>query len=305
MDTFNASATGFATQFGTDVYTDLHQLNNINRIAADDKNAALKKMAQQFEGLFIQLMLKTMREAGAVFTDEKSNEMDFHQTMFDNQLALNLANDRGIGLADSFYQQMVANYSEQDTANRLTQRLDTRLQPAPQLSQRELNQDNDIVPTTPAAFIAELYPHAERVAAKIGVDPAVLIAQSALETGWGRHVINNQYGQSSYNLFNIKADAQWPGRRVNVQTIEYRDGIAVRERANFRHYQNIAQSFTDYAQLILTEPRYREARQAQNANQYARALQRSGYATDPHYADKIMQLLDHDLLRPHRRDLAQ
>ena len=300
MDALNPSATGLANRFGQDVYTDLSQLNNINRIADKDQNAALKKLAQQFEGLFIQLMLKTMREANAVFADEQSSEMDFHQSMFDNQLALNLANGRGIGLADSFYQQMVANYSEQDTADRLTHRLDSRLEPVPAsipTTKTQTVKKPEVVADTPEEFVNQLYPHAERVAEKIGIDPAVLIAQSALETGWGKHVVNDKYGRSSYNLFNIKADQRWSGPRVNVSTLEYKDGLAVKEKANFRRYDSIADSFTDYAQFILTEPRYHDARQAQDDKSYLRALQGSGYATDPNYADKVIELLQHDLIR--------
>jgi flagellar protein FlgJ len=301
----NISAAGVANRFGQDVYTDLNQLNNINRIADEDQHAALKKMAQQFEGLFIQLMLKTMREASAAFVDEQSSEMDFHQSMFDNQLALNLSSDRGIGLADSFYQQMLAQYSEEEVANRVTQRLNSDLSPAynARPSSPTISPPGRLesIPSDPENFVKAIYPQAERVAARIGVDPSVLVAQSALETGWGKHVISDKYGRSSYNLFNIKADKRWSGDKVPVQTIEFKDGLAVKEDANFRRYRNISDSFTDYAQFILTEPRYNNARQAQDGKDYLRALQSSGYATDPNYADKVIELLDHDLIRARRQ----
>lgn len=297
----NISASSVANTFGENVYTDLHQLNNINRLADKDQDAALKKMAQQFEGLFLQVLLKTMREASSVFTDKQSSEMNFHQSMFDNQLALTMSSGQGIGLADSFYQQMIAHYAESDAAEKLTGQLDTNLnssfnnrivknQPAAPLKK-------DIIPTDPQAFVDTLYPYAKTIADQLGVDPAVIVAQSALETGWGKYVINDKYGRSSYNLFNIKADKRWSGGRINVATVEYKDGLTVRENANFRRYQNISESFTDYAQFILNEPRYHSARQAQDDREYLRALQSSGYATDPHYADKIIALLDHELIR--------
>jgi flagellar protein FlgJ len=123
------------------------------------------------------------------------------------------------------------------------------------------------------------------------VKPEVLIAQAALETGWGRHVVS-QNGGSSHNLFNIKAGGDWSGPTVSVTTLEYREGVAVRETARFRAYASEAESFADYLQLIEQSPRYALAvEKAGDGEQYLRELQRAGYATDPRYADKVLAIL--------------
>jgi flagellar protein FlgJ len=137
------------------------------------------------------------------------------------------------------------------------------------------------VPATPAEFASALQPEAEAAAKRLGVQPAVLLAQSALETGWGKHVSADRQG-SSNNFFNIKAGPDWHGPTVTVQTIEYRDGVAVREAATFRAYASPAESFADYVQLIEGSPRYSAARaEAADGERYLRELQRAGYATDP------------------------
>lgn len=125
MAGFNSQTTIDSQTFGRDVFTNINQLKKINTIADQDQNAALKEMAQQFEGLFLQLMLKTMREANSVFASEQSSEMEYHQSMFDNQLALNLSGDRGIGIADAFYQNMLLQYSDKkpDTSSPESNRL--------------------------------------------------------------------------------------------------------------------------------------------------------------------------------------
>lgn len=146
---------------------------------------------------------------------------------------------------------------------------------------------------TPAAFVESLRPLAERIAASLGVDSRVLLSQSALETGWGQKVLQCADGTSSFNFFNIKADAGWNGAVVKVPTIEYQDGVAVRAWASFRAYGSAEESFADYAQLIAGNPRYQQALQcADNPRAYMKALAAAGYATDPRYADKVLALYD-------------
>ena len=151
---------------------------------------------------------------------------------------------------------------------------------------------------SPGAFVEALYPQAERIAKSIGVDSRVLLSQAALETGWGQKVLQRADGSSSFNFFNIKADASWRGPVVTVPTIEYRNGIAVRENAAFRAYASPEQSFSDYARLITENPRYQHALQrAGDSRAYVHALARAGYATDPRYADKVLAVLDSDQVR--------
>ncbi|UTW10054.1 flagellar assembly peptidoglycan hydrolase FlgJ [Marinobacterium rhizophilum] len=159
---------------------------------------------------------------------------------------------------------------------------------------------------SPADFVATLLPLAQRMAPQIGVDPKVLVAQAALETGWGRHITQDSSGRNSRNLFNIKADSSWQGERVGVSTLEYRGGVAVREAAAFRAYGSFEQSFEDYVGFLQQNPRYRQAlEQAADPRAYLQELQAAGYATDPAYAQKINRIFDSELLLQARADSAQ
>ncbi len=153
--------------------------------------------------------------------------------------------------------------------------------------------DKQPVSQTQANFVALLKPHAEQAARALNVNPDVLIAQAALETGWGRHVIHTGQGHNSFNLFNIKASGQWQGDSVAVPTLEYDAGNPRYERASFRKYDSYGESFADYVRLMKTSARYQPALAAgKDSSAYAEALQQAGYATDPHYADKIKRLLN-------------
>ncbi|MCK9606435.1 MAG: flagellar assembly peptidoglycan hydrolase FlgJ [Methylomonas sp.] len=140
-------------------------------------------------------------------------------------------------------------------------------------------------------FMSQLSPHAQQAADELGVDANVLLAQAALETGWGKSVIKNAEGESSFNLFNIKADKSWQGKQNQVSTLEYENGVARKEMAGFRSYDSYKQSFDDYVKFIKSNPRYSEAlKKADHPAQYVRELQKAGYATDPRYAEKIMSI---------------
>ncbi len=137
------------------------------------------------------------------------------------------------------------------------------------------------------AFVARVWPHAVEVGRKLGVDPRAIVAQSALETGWGRSTISAN-GKTANNYFGIKATGAWRGERVSTQTQEFVDGGFRTEQATFRAYDGVAQSFADYAALLKRSPRYAAALGAGNdIRGFANALQRGGYATDPAYAQKI------------------
>ena len=141
-------------------------------------------------------------------------------------------------------------------------------------------------------FVEALAPLARKAAEKLGVDHRVLIAQAALETGWGQSILGDSAGRSSFNLFNIKAGSFWSGNSVGVNTLEFRDGIPRPERARFRAYGSFEESFSDYAELLLGNGRYKEAiTKAGDAASFVHGLARAGYATDPNYAPKILRLL--------------
>lgn len=305
-----------------DNYNDLANLNEINKLGDKDADAALRKVAEQFESMFVSMMLKSMRDANAVLEDD--NEMNsfalkMHRDMSDQQLVLNLSQGRGIGLAESFYQQMKQNYGGAlgipDTS-KVSKNSDAMASPVNQLKQRLAQSadtasapdnlsENQLVATAPptafenqAEFVSTVLPLAEKSAAALGVDPKLLVAQAALETGWGKYVLQDADGNSTYNLFNIKADERWSGTSAAVSTLEYRDGIAQRERASFRQYRSFEESFSDYAQFILGSERYQAAvENAADPAAYAEGLQHAGYATDPAYAEKIKRIFFSDNLQ--------
>ncbi|HCW90173.1 MAG TPA: flagellar assembly peptidoglycan hydrolase FlgJ, partial [Marinobacter sp.] len=148
---------------------------------------------------------------------------------------------------------------------------------------------------SPAQFVSSLMPVARQIAGESGVSPRLLVAQAALETGWGRHMIEGDGGQPSHNLFGIKADHRWQGDSVNIATTEYREGIPMSERAAFRAYPDYQSSFRDYVDFLESNPRYRAALEsADNPDQFAEQLQKAGYATDPDYAAKIRRIMNGD-----------
>ncbi|MFT6770747.1 flagellar assembly peptidoglycan hydrolase FlgJ [Congregibacter sp.] len=296
------------------VYNDFNSLANLRTAARQDADASLEDVAKQFESLFVQMMLKSMREAtveGGLFD---SNQMESYQQMHDQQLSLDLASRGGIGLAGVLVDQLrsdrAAGLESSDESasdlrmpgvnatNQESLELRRYLQfPMPSRMTAPTASSSAAVVApwaaeSPQAFVEHLRPAAEQTARELGVDSDVLLAQAALETGWGKHVSADQRG-SSNNFFNIKAGAGWEGPTVSVQTIEYRDGVAVRETARFRAYDSAAESFADYAALIKGSPRYSEAQElAADGEQYLRELQRAGYATDPAYADKVLSILE-------------
>ncbi len=326
-----------------DSYTDLKGLQNLKQLGQQDQDQALRQLSRQFESLFLNMMLKSMRSASDVFGKDNelnSSEMKLHQEMFDHQLALNLSKGRGLGLADTLYRQLKGQYgsnsaaadsvkpentqstasgadaSRSDASRSNASRSDASRSEASRsdVSRSDVTRfdasrpersavDNapavaspatrQAIAANPEAFVDALSPYARAAAEQLGIDPGVLIAQAALETGWGQHVLHDSAGNSSFNLFNIKADSHWRGERINVTTVEFKDGLAVREKADFRRYDGLQQSFADYVDFLTSSSRYQPALAAgTGAEDYMRALQRAGYATDPNYADKVLRIAD-------------
>jgi peptidoglycan hydrolase FlgJ len=156
----------------------------------------------------------------------------------------------------------------------------------------ELNFDS------PEAFIESLLPYARKAAEMLGTSPRVLIAQAALETGWGQFVISDKEGKNSFNLFNIKSDQRWDGSEVAKQTLEFEQGVAVKKVENFRSYESYEQSFMDYADFVKNSERYQGAvSQASDEAKYIEALHQAGYATDPHYSDKVKSIMKSEAIQ--------
>jgi len=143
-------------------------------------------------------------------------------------------------------------------------------------------------PSTPEDFVRQLWPMAEEAGSKLGIDPKHILAQAALETGWGRSVPSDVEGRSSFNLFGIKAGRQWDGSAVSVRTLEFENGIPTPRRERFRAYGSPQECFNDYVALLRDNPRYAAAlNSGSDAKAFANGLQRAGYATDPAYARKV------------------
>jgi peptidoglycan hydrolase FlgJ len=262
---------------------DFQGLAALRQDAKAQDPAALKEAAKQFESLFTQMLLKSMREANKSFGDSMfgGEQGEMYQDMFDDQMSVHLAQGRGLGLADMLIRQLTQGGSSLETRG-VSQSPDADASALePQASSLRL--------TSKADFVRQMLPHAERAAERLGVDPHALLAQAALETGWGKSVPCNAAGECSFNLFGVKAGERWSGASVSVPTLEFEEGIPVRKVERFRAYASPADSFMDYARLIANNPRYGDALGAgQDVASFASALQQGGYATDPHYADKIV-----------------
>jgi len=330
------------------LYTDLNQLNNLKVQARSDQQAALETVAQEFEQLFMNMMLKSMRQASDVLASENpfnSGDVKFYQEMLDQQMTMDLSKQGSIGLADIIVRQLsqqpvpavTPGQNDADEAGEqssLTEQMLARAfgnGPLPQasgsayqapVSETAAAEESDPVdgavldepvgtddqkPTggnlparfeTPAEFVEQLLPLAEQAGQELGVAPSVLLAQAALETGWGKFITRDaNTGRSSYNLFNIKAHSGWNGNSVQVQTLEYRGGVPEKEQARFRAYENYADSFSDYVNFLRSNPRYQQAlEQGADPTRFVRELHNAGYATDPEYANKIERIFSGDLL---------
>jgi flagellar protein FlgJ len=293
-------------------FTDMQGLGELRREAAADSPDARRAVAQQFEALFLNQMLKQMRDASAVVDGGlvDRDRMRFHEDMLDQQLSLSLSRGRGIGLADSILRQLggeegvgrphspAGPVTLPGRAQQLLQDATaptSRVQDSRRAASAGAAAAENFAPETPAAFVAELRPHAQRAARRLGIPAETLIAQAALETGWGRHMIRDGAGAPSFNLFGVKATGGWQGGRANVSTLEFINGVPERRREPFRVYEGIAQSFDDYVKLIESRPRYQAALAAGSSEGYLRGLQAGGYATDPDYADKILAIIERGL----------
>ncbi|MDO6718407.1 flagellar assembly peptidoglycan hydrolase FlgJ [Psychrosphaera sp. 1_MG-2023] len=145
---------------------------------------------------------------------------------------------------------------------------------------------------TPKDFVSQIWSYAKKAASEIGLNPAVMVAQTALETGWGKHIIEDKNGESSFNLFNVKAHRDWEGAKAAQSTLEFENGLPVRKIEPFRVYDNFSESFDDFVNFLKSNGRYDEAlERTGNAEHFLHSLQKAGYATDPNYADKILGIL--------------
>ena len=287
---------------------DLKGLDDLRRAAQAGDDKALDEAAKQFEAIFVRMMLKSMRDAQDVLADEdspfNSQQVKFYRDMHDQQLATDLATNGSLGLADIIVKQLGQNVEGYTPASILRDDGNLSSINREQIKALENIQKQVLGPVSlpgnkqPAfanaeEFVAALLPHAEKAASQLGLDPKALVAQAAVETGWGQQMIHMSSGQNSHNLFGIKADSRWQGDKAVVGTLEYQQGVAKPKKAAFRAYESFADAMQDYVQFVRDNPRYSKAvEQAADSRNYFNALQQAGYATDPNYSDKILQVLN-------------
>ncbi|MDB4279390.1 flagellar assembly peptidoglycan hydrolase FlgJ [Paraglaciecola sp.] len=295
---------------------DIKGLDELRRAAQSGDSKALDEAAKQFEAIFVQMMLKSMRKAQDVMADKdspfNSEQVKFYRDMHDTQIASDLASNGSIGLADIIVRQLGKTGEGYMPAGAL--RNDGNLSSinrntivSTQKSQEEIlgNQPIKTFQSIKTAafedvesFIEQLYPAAQQAAEQLGIDPKALLAQAAIETGWGQFMIHNTSGQNSHNLFGIKADRRWQGDRAMVNTIEFEQGVAATKKAPFRVYDSFADSMQDYVGFVKQNPRYEEAvKQSQSPRDYFSELQKAGYATDPDYANKVLSVFESEQLK--------
>ncbi|EIZ9931512.1 flagellar assembly peptidoglycan hydrolase FlgJ [Vibrio parahaemolyticus] len=289
---------------------DISSLDSLRQKAVkegkDGEQEALHAAARQFESIFTSMMLKSMREANEGFESNIMNSQNekFYRQMLDEQMASELSANGSMGLADMIVAQLTAGQGNdksetamRDAANSAVEYRRVDPKKAREIEKR-LIESGELSRTShtpakfdsPESFVNSMKPYAEKAAKALGVEPSLLLAQAALETGWGQKVVQNARG-SSNNLFNIKADRSWQGDKVTTQTLEFHDNTPVKETAAFRSYSNYQDSFNDYVRFLNDNPRYETALHHRgDSESFIRGIHRAGYATDPTYADKVLQV---------------
>lgn len=332
-------------------YFDLNGLSSITLQSksedAEAKKGALDAAAKQFEAIFMQMLLKSMRsaqdvlEADSPFNSETSK---FYRDMHDQQLAVELSSNGSLGLSDLIVRQLGGgdeNYkpssvlrtdnqshvfntqnndgislkqkslnpfdsslkesNDSNTQHELSPQLTRLLSKNKQSAENNIETPfNDLLQLvkeqprfeTPKDFVTAIREPAKKVEDALGIPHQVVIAQAALETGWGQKIIENKQGESSNNLFNIKADSRWSGDKVTKETLEFENGTVVKKPEPFRIYSTLNESVNDYIDFLSDNPRYQQALEKVNdVEQFLHGIQEAGYATDPKYAEKIMGTL--------------
>jgi flagellar protein FlgJ len=284
---------------GANTYTDVNGLAALKKDTSSPE--ARHAVAQQVDALFLQMMLKSMRDASAASGESDSNEMGMYQDMFDKQIALTMSQHQDLGLGALLTRQLTATASAAGPAMSSS---------GPATSPTGSAAPATSMGSTPAAasaatllqsaieFIDQVLPTIRVAARAAGLNPLGMLAQAALETGWGKRMARTADGAPSLNLFGIKADDSWGGARAVANTIEFSGGVATQRHAAFRAYGSIEDSVNDFVNLLKNSPRYRETAAAgADAQAYVKGIGQAGYATDPDYTNKLNEILNSSTLR--------
>lgn len=292
-------------------------LDQLKFSAKQNSPESLKVVAKQFEALFMNMLTKSMR-AGTGESLVDNSETRLYTELLDQQYSQQISGGKGLGLADILVQQLTRNQVSPAAAE---EHVNGPLSIQPGAAAKAFSQGlpggaqtllpivpkhESIIkplsaplaaPTSSQEFVNRFLPHATAAGQELGVKPQAILAQAALESGWGKRQIKLEDGSLSHNLFGIKANAKWEGKVASVTTTEYVHGVAQQRVERFRAYDSYQDAFSDYAELLKTAPRYRGVLNSQETGDFAKGLQKAGYATDPNYAAKISRVALNSSLR--------
>ncbi len=282
---------------------DARGLDALRLQAKQNPQQAAKGVAQQFEAVFLQTLLKSMRDATPQDGPMDSEQTRMYTSMLDQQLAQSLS-ARGIGLADVMLRQLARNRQAVAGAEPPAQPAGVKVLPVevkdlpysgtPALPGPSLTPAGAKAagPQSVRDFLSGMKEHALHASNATGIPARFLLGHAALESGWGKHEIRAADGNQSFNLFGIKAGRNWKGATVEAMTTEYVNGVARKLPQKFRVYGSYAEAFQDYAGLMRGNQRYAAVLKQNDSAGFAQGLQRAGYATDPQYADKLTRVLN-------------
>ncbi len=312
----------------TDSYTNLEGLAKLKYLARQKSPQAVKEVAGQFEALFTQMMVKSMRDAsmgGGLFESEQSK---MYMDMFDKQIAIQMSAAGGIGLAKMIATQLgrVTNIDPDQETNK-----ETNLLPKIPISIPPVNTDKKVdlqlqkyinsIPVTtkqsgantaavqtdqsPLDFAKSIWNQVKGVAKELNISPKAILAQVILETGWGKHIPKDKNGNSAHNLFGIKATPSWNGNKITVDTNEFHSNRLIEIQQTFRGYDSSEKSLKDYANFLQQNPRYQKVLgTGNNINKFIQEIKDSGYATDPDYGSKLHGIINGNTFKDIMKKLA-
>jgi len=291
---------------------DPRSMGDLKALAKTEGNSdeALRAASKQVESLFLQMMLKTMRDTSLGSGPFDNEQTRLIQGLYDQQLASDLAQSRGVGLADALFRQLGGGREAGNLIPQAAPNTSFQFIPKPTVAE-SVAQSEKINETIAAArkadgripehvrdFVADIWPHAHAASRATGIPAHFMVAQAALETGWGTKQLKNADGSPSYNLFNIKAGSNWNGPTTAQKNVsEFEDGNWQSRQAGFRSYASWGEAFADYAKLLTDNPRYAKVLGRSDAAGFAQELKNAGYATDPAYVDKLVRIIGGNTLK--------
>lgn len=302
---------------------DVRSAQDLRSEFAKNPQEGLKAAAQQFETLFLQMVMKSMRDTVPDDGMLSSDQSKLYTSLLDQQMAQTLATSgKGVGFAKLIEEQLgrslgaaASGAPATGTAGDVAENLPLMVPDGRHIQYKTVlsgqptsaayqKPDASVAPTArqevPASakeFVNRVWPHAVEASRSTGVPPQFLVGHSALESGWGRAEIRRADGSSSFNLFGIKAGKNWSGQTAEAATTEYVDGKPRQSVERFRAYGSYEEAFRDYANLLRNSARYSAVIGSQDGAEFAKRLQQAGYATDPAYADKLSQIINGPVLK--------